>query len=308
VDAKFYGDSSLVIMRRIFTIYLNAWQLVIKRRLLWFFLFIVNLLIAILLSIPFNGLLKSTVGDTTAFLNSNFHFDFVMIGDFLNNYGLGLRPVFQQSLVFMVVYYIIQVFFSGGILDTIIPLKDSEQNSFWKSCNRWFFDMFRISIYALLAQAVLLGLFLFFFIVLLGGISPFDIENEGNMIIIFKIVFPIYLFFVAMILCLRDYIKMKHIHGDRKWLFKTIPQTSAWLVRNLHLIMPLFLLHIISFLVCNYLYQWFKYLWTGEHGWMIFCLFLTIQLFVFIRIGIRLAHLTSVRLVNEFMGEKLRMT
>jgi hypothetical protein len=250
-----------------------------------------------------NAYLSSTVGDTLAFYNSKFHFDFVLIGDFINNYGLGLKPILQQSLVFLVVYYLIQVFFSGGILDTIHAGK-SDNNSFWRSCLNWFFDMFRISFYALLAQAVLIALFILFFVLFLGGISPFDIENEGNMIVIFRIVFPVYLLLAAIILCIRDYAKIMHIRGHRKWLTRTILQTTVWVIKHIYLIIPLFAMHILAFLCMNYAYQWIKYGLTGAHSWLLFGLFLVIQAFVFFRLGVRVVHLISVRLFSEQFGQK----
>lgn len=288
-------------MKKLINIYFSSWRLLFDRIYIWFLLFVVNLFLAVILSIPLNSYLNTTVGDTLAFDSSKFHFDFILIGDFLNNYGLGLQPIIQQSLVFLVLYYLIQVFFSGGILDTI-HAENSESKSFWRSCLKWFFDMFRVSLYALLAQAALIALFVLFFVSLLGGVSPFDIEDEGNMIIIFWIVFPIYLLFAALILCIRDYVKIKHIKGNRKWLNRTIIQTSAWVFRHVYLIIPLFALHVLLFYITNYVYQWIKFGLTGDSAWMLFGLFLVVQGFVFLRLGIRIVHLISVRMFNEEFG------
>lgn len=289
-------------MKKIINIYLSAWRLLIKRKQIWYLLFIVNLFLAILLSIPFNGLLGSTVADTIVFYDSKFHFDFLMIGDFINNYKLGLVPIFRQSLVFIVLYYFLQVFFSGGILSNIKSGIKGSEESFWNASLNWFFDMFRVSFYALLAQAGVIALFVLFFVLLLGGLSPFNIENEGNMIVIFKIVLPFYLFVALSILCIRDYVKMRHITGHQKWLNKTIPRTTIWVFRHIHFILPLFLLHILSFILVNYIYQWIMYALTGDRVWMLFGMFLLVQLFIFIRLGIRIVHLISVRLLNEQIG------
>lgn len=280
-------------MKRIFEAYKVGWKTLIKHWKLWATLYTINLLFAVILAIPFNGLIRKTVGDSMALADSKYHFDFGFIGDFINNYGIGLSPILDQSLLFIAIYFILQSFFSGGILDYLGADISTKKNSFGQACLKWFFPMFRISIYFILIQAVIIILFYFFFAALLGGISPFDIENEGNMIVIFRIVFPFYVVFFSFLLCVRDYTKIRHMESKRLWLAKSILGSMKWSGKHILYIMGLFITHALTFLFVYYIYQWVKYMCTGDNSISLFLLFLVVQLFVIFRTGLRMVHLIS---------------
>ena len=113
-----------------------------------FILYGVILGAALLIALPIKTYLESHAGHSLMVEDLVKGFDYTFLNDFMTNYGSGLAPIFQQSILIIGLFLVIMIFLIGGIL-SVYKQQPNEWNSrlFWGESAAYFWRMFRLSIY-----------------------------------------------------------------------------------------------------------------------------------------------------------------
>lgn len=281
-------------MRKAIKAYLKGWSDLLISKSLWLWLYLFNIVFALVITLPFNAHLKKNVGHSLSFIRSIGDFDFTFIGDFLNEYGQGFNLILNMSKWVLVLYLFFSIFLSGGILQ---HFKDRIQSFkiglFTQSGGIFFWRLFGLAVVFSILHLILFILFWFIFQSLMGGLSPFKMESDVQLRNTFLIVFSIYSFFMVFLFLIHDYAKVILIHNHHRFFFQSIPQAFSLVFKNFKACFLLYLFNGFTFLFLFFLYQFLKkWIPTDQFG-LILLVFFMGQFFLFMRIGLKMLNLAS---------------
>lgn len=184
-------------------------------------------------------------------------------------------------------YLLLSIFLVGGILNVF---KNREQGYnlmiFWSGCSKYFWRMLRLTIYFLLIQLVIFGLFFTLFTSFASG-WPERIHNEGAIVQRGLLLLPIYLLISTVFFMIQDYAKIHVVATDKSILFQPILQAFKWVFKNFSQTFLLYLLNLLTFGLLFFIY------WQLDGGNAILAAFLIGQFFILTRIGTKLLNLAS---------------
>ncbi len=282
------------------TAYKEAWKAVWKTRKMWLLLYGVSFLLALLSAMPLQGFMADNLGNSLALNQSLPGFNYGFIGDVMNEYGDVISLVLNQSLAFAICFFLATVFCLGGIL-SIFKQEEIEYNGaiFWQGCSRYFWRLLRLSIYFLFFHLLLFGIFASAYLAYTNGLNPFETESETLWINTFHIMAPIYLLFATFLFMVHDYAKLHVIHSNRILLTVPILEAFRLVFRNLIKFFSLYLLNILTFLSFFGIYFLLKNSFLANSFGTITLLFLLTQVFVMLRVALKLLNLGGVTLMYK---------
>lgn len=253
-----------------------------------------NFIFALFAAFPLNNYLQSTVAHTLSIQESLEGFNYGIISDFLNEYGTGLAVVFNQSLVVMLFFFILNIFFAGGILNLIKyqPAK-YDSSTFWRGCSKYFWRFFRLTVYFLITHALLLFVCYSIFMKMSGGFNFFEMENDQQVVTGLKIVLPIYLLLSFFVFLFNDYFKLHIVNQEKKYLFKPFTTNLKFLSTN---ILPAAILYLINLLVFVTIFLVFYFITRsmGAQTYIgILLVFIANQVWVILKTSVKLVNLSS---------------
>ncbi len=271
----------------IFTAYIRGWLNALSNIQLSIIYYMANLLFAIVAAYPLKGYLENTVGYSLTLNESLGDFDFTFLTDFMNEYGVGLSTILNQSFVLVLVFLVFSIFLTGGIIKTIAK---KEKGHFWAGCGQYFGKLFILTLFFLALQASLFFLVFQGFQFLSGGLSPFGLNTDEDWVRAFQVVAPIYLFFATFLFMLQDYIKI-HIANQSKGSILSATSAALKMVfRRIYLTLPLYLINLLTLGLSAYLY----YLLRSSGIANVWILLILGQVFVFLRILLKVVNLYSI--------------
>jgi len=221
-------------------------------------------------------------------------FNYGIISDFLNEYGTGLAVVFNQSLIVMLFFFILNIFFSGGILNLIKyqPAK-YDNGTFWSGCTKYFWRFFRLTFYFVIVHLVLLFVCYSIFMKMAGGFNFLQMESDRQVIDGLKLVLPIYLLLAFFVFLFNDYCKLHVVDFEKKFLFKPIGSNFKFLLKNLLPAAALYLINVLFFLLVFLVFYYLTQPMTAKTYFGILLLFIVNQVWVILKTGIKLVNLSS---------------
>lgn len=269
------------------TAYISGLKKIFSKGKLWLLLYALNFLFAIFLAFPLSGFLGEKLGTTLAADQLLEKFDFAIANDFINEYGDSLGVILNQSVLGIGLYLLLSVFLIGGILNVLMSDKEAYSlDDFWKGGGKYFWRMLRLTIYFLLVQIAIFGLFFTLFSILTsGGLERF--HNEGEIVKRGFYILPFYLFFSTVFFMIQDYAKIQIVAMDQSVIFRPILNTFRWVFNNFSQTFFLYLLNLLTFGLLFFIY--FKL----DGGNAILAIFFIGQFFIIARIGIKLLNLAS---------------
>ncbi len=278
--------------------YTKAWKLVLSKPRLWLLLYLANFLFALLALYPLNSFLTTTLGNSLNLQQSLGDFDYTLVNDVLNNYGIALSPIFSTSFVVLGMYLLFSVFLMGGILAVIKQAPEHNQlpdrSIFWLGCVRYFWRLLRLTVYFLLVYALVAFAFFTFYSWINNGLNIFEVESDAQLIRSFKMLFPILLTVGIFLFMLHDYVKIHLSYLQNRLLGKAFFQGLRFVLRYLYLSLPLYLLNLLIFALCLGGYYFFQQFLGGNSMGSILLLFVFGQLFILLRIVLKLVNLSSI--------------
>lgn len=273
--------------------YIKGWKQVLHYPRMWFLLYAFNVLFALIIILPFYTYLSDAIGQSVVTDRLLSTFDLGIVTDLLNEYG-GWNILNDHALVLILLYFFFSAFTIGGIVRTyLLEIAKFKNNEFWKQCSTYFWKMLRLGIYFLIFHAILMGISFFFFQLFSKGMSTDLLKSEVTIINALYVVGIPYVFLASFLMMLHDYSKVFCVARPNFWLYKSIVQAIKFVFKNLLTSFPLYLLHLLTFVFFYAIYKWIDMNYAMNSGLSILVLFLLGQLFIFIRIGIKLANLAS---------------
>lgn len=278
--------------------YLYGWKNLFQSLRLWGLLYLINFAFAIIASLGLNSFLSSTIGDSIASIESLERFSYTIIGDLLNEHGESLGFILNNSIGIVIIYLIITIFTSGGIV-YLYYSESRMMGDFWKASGEYFWRFLRLTFYFLIFNGTLFFVFFMLYRYFALDYFPFKLEKESTLSNTFKIVVPIYLIFASFFWMVQDFSKYKIVESKTRLLIKPVLNSFAFVMKNYIPCLLFYLLNLITFLVFYYLYYFFsnKISSSSELGILLFFLFA--QLFILLRIALKLINLAGIAYLNR---------
>ncbi|MFK8102350.1 MAG: hypothetical protein AB8G15_07495 [Saprospiraceae bacterium] len=249
-------------------------------------------MIALISLIPLSSFLSQTVGQSLSLNRSLAKFDYLFLSDFYNTYGEGVQIILNQSIVLVILNFLFSIFLMGGLVASIRKRENKFSfNEFWKNCAYYFGRIFRLTVYFLVFQGILLGIL--FMLLLANGISPFEVESETELIHHLNVLFTIYLFFATIFFMIQDYAKIHLVYQDKKIIARPIYESFRFVIKNFFHFLFLYLLNVATFFLLCFVYYQLNHLIQPDDMTTITLVFLLGQVFILGRIITKILNLAS---------------
>jgi len=284
----------------IFTAYLEGLRTTFRNGKMWFLLYALNFLFAIILAYPLSSLLNNKLSKVPLVDKLFDGFDYTIVNDIVKKYGDAVSVFGGISLYATLLYLLLSIFLVGGILNVFIHHNTSTNlNNFWSGAGKYFFRMLRLTVYFLIIQ----GVTAFIFSKIYGWFTEGGFENFDSEKFLWDLAYiigPIYLFVATVLFMVHDYAKIHIVHSDKTWITQPILNAFKMVFKNFGRTLLLYLLNLLTFLFFFCIY------WKINGplgGSSILMAFLIGQLFIVFRIGTKLLNLGSAVAWSE-LGKK----
>jgi len=280
-------------MKGVFSTYFSGIRLLFFRWKAWVVVFIANLLFAFVIARPFGKLLDRVGANNEATLSGLLKFDADFIVDVVNNSGPELNLILSQASIFVVVYLLLNIFLAGGIIEAYVHLFEPfKYSKFWANCSKHFWRLFRLALYFVGAQVVVAGVLFWIYTKL--GLSPFELESEGELIIKTQIMLTIFLALMVWMDMVNEYAKVKVVlQKERKVILPILVDTKFFCLKHFFSILILFLLCTLTFLGLLGIYSLINDVIVMKSMPTIVVAMLVGQVYIFFRVGVRLLFTSS---------------
>ena len=278
-------------MKSILSSYNAGIRFLVNHKKIWFLVYGLNVLFAILIAMPLSNYLHSTIGDSLATNQEFMTFNYTYINDFLHEFGGGLGVVWNQSIYVLLIHFLLAIFISGGIVSIIKQNNTySPFSNFWKGGGRLFWRFFRLSFY------YLLGCLLFTYVAWIlfnaGGLSVFEMKDETGIINRFYILVSILGVLFFLISIIHVFAKLEIAVSDETWIHHSIIRALRKFRRHFWSALGLALLNVLVLGSVALLYFWFRKHYHFSNA-SILLIFILAQLFILFRIGCRVIRVAS---------------
>jgi len=298
-----------------------------KNKKMWFFLLVVNILVALVLTFPLYSALKTSIGDSLMGERLTKGFDYrwydefkykfrdsgfitlwsptiVGSGTFFSNVeSLGIGRFFQFGptiLILMTVYVLLNVLFAGGILGVFhSPEEKFTIKRFFSFGGTYFNRFFRLFIISWVFYGIL-----YFIVVpnaykIVNRLGETAFSERVPMVVglIFAIVMFFLIFLVNMIF---DYAKIRTVVGDGRSMLKETGRSIGFVFRNFGRTMGLYYFIGLLGIVFMVIYGAVEPLILQTTPLLVLLAFVWQQVYMLGRIWVRLTFFSSQ--LNLFLG------
>jgi hypothetical protein len=254
-------------------------------------IYVLNLFMALLLAIPFYILVKGTAGNSMLPHELLQEFNYTAAMEWLREAGNIPGTLIILVFCIVIVYYLLWVFISGGIIHSLNRSSFS-MKSFWGDSAYNFFRFLGISVLILIVQIILAG-------IIFGGLSVFlknladtaKTENEfvkwslggGALFILF------WLFWSAV----SDYAKFYLLLNNSFNVFAAFSRAFIFAIKHFFKVYILRLLLFLTPLPIWYIYWKISGSMAGATLAGLIALFVVRQIFIIVRIWFRVWTFSS---------------
>ncbi|CAA6799502.1 MAG: Unknown protein [uncultured Aureispira sp.] len=267
-----------------------------------FFLYLLTFLLAVFVAYPLKSLLESTVGHSMMISDLVKGFDYTFLNDFKNAHGDGFLPIIDQSIAVLILYLLLFIFVTGGILATFIQQPPKYNRSvFWGQSAEFFWRILRLTFYFILIHSAIFCLFAFIFYTSSNGLSPFTLENEGTIAFNFKFVAPAYVLVAAFFFMWQDYTKVFLVAEDKTWVFQSLWSALKFIFNNFRKTYGLYLLNLTLWVLVLFINYSISTCIEFTSSSAILPSFLISQVFVILRLSLKLINISSVKTLYQFV-------
>ena len=252
-------------------------------------IFLVNFCLGLCLALPMFNILQRESNNSLAFDNLVSDFDFTVFSDFLRISGELLKPLLPIGLLLTGFYALLNVFFSGGILSQFTIRGTFQLSEFLKNSAHHFTRFLLLFLIKLLFLLLTLGVCL----VLFGIFGA--IGYGGTEIKFFSwMVFPLVLafFFFTYLLNVGEYAKVLLYRDALLNPWKAFIKAAGYVLQNFKPMQIYWSVLLVSFLLLL-LYLWLESSIGMTSGFTIWFMFLTQQVFIFVRVFIKVWNLSN---------------
>jgi len=264
-----------------------------------FVIYLLNLIFALVVAIPFASVLSTAIGFSDALTSLAVSFNYTAYADFMREKGDALAGIFSVGRWLVPVYILLQDFLNGGIIGAFSQDHESYSlSNFYKNCTTYFWRYLKVFFGFLVFHIVAIMLIVIPLIIIFkGGID--EVESEITYWTAGYWVMGIYFILFTLIMVVSDYTKILLTKDDSKGVFKTI--FKAWKLVFQHLI-KMYSLFLINFLVIACFYWLYGKIGDGINPGsigMAFVLILIQQFFNIIRVYAKLTYYSSMIILTK---------
>jgi len=215
-------------------------------------LYAINLGFAILLTTLFFSSMKSSAGQSLELETILTNFNYTFFVDLMNQSSDVFKNIFKQIKWFAIIYWFLNIFLSGGILQTITN-KKFKISDFFAASGRNFFRFIGTSVINIIIHAfVILIIYVPIFYIIKALSLGFTTERSYYYIAITTLV--IHAFAFGIVVMINDYSKIYLLSNESKNIFKAFWQATKFVFSKLYKTYLLFILLISPSLAIFYLY------------------------------------------------------
>lgn len=275
--------------------YLNGLKYAIGIPKLWIILYGFNLFFAFLIAWPLKSMMYRTTGRSLSLQNSLDAFDYPFISDMLNQHGHLFTTYLNQSMLVILIYLALSIFLSGGILETIIRQHGQfKRREFWAGTGDHFWR---------LLKTTLIFIFIHFFVLIIfamifarQGLDPLKITSDAALIKRLNVLVPLLLIIQFLIAMVHDFVKVALVMRREQSILRVF-MAELKSIRSYFLKSTgIYLLGTLALLIVIYIQTKTRWLLPATDGTYILIGLLIAQLFILIRIGLKITLLSSIHL------------
>jgi hypothetical protein len=268
----------------------TGWKQLLIHFWLWLGLCIANLAFALIAIIPFYGWLKSAAGHSLALTRRQGEFDFTFITDLLRNHE-GMSVMITQLVIVGCMYFLFSAFLMGGIMQTYVRATRTQSiRTFVDGGMLYFWRMFRVAICFVLMHVVLL--MILFFILKSIGINPMTMESDVRFMRILQWILPVYLLAVMKLRMMHLYSKIHIVRNESASVIRSIGAGIRFVRRHFISAAAIYLFCMLLLLLAYLGYLGVRRIVPGGSAGIMIG-FLASQVFLFLRVGIKLFVVSS---------------
>jgi len=270
-----------------------------RRMKMWLLVYGIALLFAATATLAMPDIFRAGLGHSIAAKELLQGFNHTVFDDFFHQHGAQLRVVLGRLPTTGLLFLFLFIWLSGGILKTydMIAEKFTFQR-FWAGCLQYFWLLIKVFVIFLIIHLIVASIV--YFPVLRSIWSGFDgLENELSFYRMLKFSFVIHLILAVLIAMISDYTKVRLVKEGRDSVFKELIPSCKFVFRNGHRTIPMYLMYLITFFLLSAGYWWLsERIGMQTFSAILIVLFLQ-QLYVFIRVGMKLMNLGSICAMHE---------
>ncbi|MGA9294957.1 MAG: hypothetical protein WCE54_15885 [Ignavibacteriaceae bacterium] len=278
---------------KIITSYFNGFILANRAKKLVTTIFLITLLLALILAVPFGSTIENEAGSSMAFVSLLKDFNYTVYKDFMNQYAGSINPFISIAVWTGIFYILFTIFFEGGVLDILIRNERKYSlTNFWGASARYFSRFLRLAIYSIIFQVVI-ALAVYIPVVNILDLVSAAAESEKTLFYVLITGFIIHLVFFIFILTVTDYAKIMMVQNIKFKPFKTLFKSFRFVLKHFLSTYFLYLILLIVPVVFFILYFWLEAQVGMSTGIKIFIIFVIQQLFIWCRVFIKIWMLGS---------------
>ncbi len=251
-----------------------------------------NLILSLLVALPFFGILKEHTGNSIQIKQLLKDFDFITFNNLLANGSDAFNVLFSQTLWVGIAYFLLNVFFVGGILE-IAKQKKFSVSTFFGGSGKNFFRMFFLNLIMLACHIVLILAILLPSKWFLPNIFGEQLSVEGKLYTILSIAGFVYVILAVLLLIISDYAKNYMVHKESANFLTAFFRSIGFVFKHFFKTYTLFLLLIVLPIAFFTLYFFVDGKVAMTNPKAIIIIFLVQQAFIFTRIWFRIWILSA---------------
>jgi hypothetical protein len=271
--------------------YIGGFQKAAKSPRMLFILYFSNLIMALLLALPFMGFLKNSFGSSMLTENLLEGFNFTAFSNLMYYHKDGLDAILGNIKWILVVYFLLNIFLTGGIIRTLNKEKFTTGN-FFSGAAYNFFRFLGLSLIMIVVQLV----FILLVYIPLGIIFDSLGEKLTNEISYYYWAiggFTFHLLIFLLISMIGDYAKFYLVLNDSFNIFKGFWKGVRYVFSRFLKTYFLYLFLLFIPAVVMYVYWYYEKDMRMATGIGILIVFAMQQAFIFLRVFLRVWVLSS---------------
>jgi hypothetical protein len=270
----------------------SGYRLSFSNKRLIFFLYLLNLIFAVIITIPFRNVLNNSLSHSLAMEKIIDRFNFTVLFDFINKFGSNLNIIFDLILWIGLIFLIFNVFLTGGILSIWkTESKKFDRKIFLSDCLVYFYKFIKLLLLFLVLAFIT---FLFYLIIMFLMLNIAESFDSNNITIISQIIaFGIFTIMIMIDLVIYDYARIIIVKEIAEKSFKAMVESFKFVMKNIFRTLGIVLFLLIIFLIITLIYLLFRQVLSNNTTLLIILVFIIQQLYIILRIGLRVFSFAS---------------
>ncbi|MCH7658026.1 MAG: hypothetical protein IIB05_06880 [Bacteroidetes bacterium] len=267
--------------------YLSGLRLASRSLKLTTMIYVLNLLFALALAIPFYGVITNAAHGSLQVNKLLTNFDFTAIQEFMDSAKGSISLLFKTGVWLAILYLLLNIFLAGGILKTLDNEAVFERKEFFANGSKFFFRFLRLTLYFIIIH-VLVILIIYLPLLLIINILVKNAETEKALFYAVISGAGLHLIIFIYLQIVAHYTRFMIITEDSIQVLKKLRASVIFVSRKLLSTYPLYLLLLAGFVLLIFVFKFLSGAIGMTTGFTIFIMFLVQQLFIWSRIWLKI--------------------